>query len=82
MFRFMLLVGGVMAFIIGGLIVLMGIGAITGCAGGLVIMCAGTVITLLGLWSAVTFFLPITEKVATMPRGEIINLVRRDGRWS
>lgn len=76
----MLFVGSIVAFIIGGLIVMIGIGAITGCAGGLLIMCAGTVITFIAAWSAVTFFLPTPE--STAPVAGAINLLKRNGRWA
>lgn len=77
----MLFVGSIIAFIIGGLIVLIGVGAITGCAGGLLIMGAGTLITFIGAWSALTFFLPSPEKSAPASMKGAINLVRKNGRW-
>lgn len=44
MFQLLLFTGSIIAFIIGGLVVLIGIGAITGRAGGLIIMMAGGLI--------------------------------------
>ncbi|NOY70536.1 MAG: hypothetical protein GXP53_13805 [Deltaproteobacteria bacterium] len=79
MFQLMLFVGSIIAFIIGGLIVMIGIGAITGCAGGLLIMCTGTVITFISAWSAVTFFLP--SPATSAPVAGAINLIKRNGRW-
>ncbi|RJP90543.1 MAG: hypothetical protein C4518_08865 [Desulfobacteraceae bacterium] len=79
MFQFLLFTGSIIAFIIGGLIVLIGIGAITGCAGGLVIMTAGTIVALLGIWSAITFLIPAPNFSTSTPR--IIDLINHDGRW-
>ncbi len=80
MFQFLLFVGSIVAFIIGGLIVLIGIGAITGCAGGILAMCTGAVIAVIAAWSAITFFLPAPE--ARVPARETINLIKRNGRWT
>ena len=78
MFQMMLFTGSIIAFIIGGLVVLIGIGAITGCAGGLIIMLAGGLIAFFGIWSAVTFFLPSPEHSPSHPG--VINLVKNEGR--
>ncbi len=78
MFQVFLFVSSLVAFIVGGLIVLIGIGAITGCAGGLIAMIAGGFIALLGIWSAVTFMLPSPEPI---PGSQTVNLVRHNGKW-
>ena len=52
MFQLMLFTGSIIAFIIGGLVVLIGIGAITGCYGGLIVMMASGIIAFFGVWSA------------------------------
>ena len=80
MFQFLLLTGSIIAFIIGGLAVLIGIGVITGCAGGLVIMLAGGLIAFFGVWSVVSFFLPAPAPAPAA--GGIITLYRREGKWS
>jgi len=80
MFQVILFVGSIIAFIIGGLIVLIGIGAITGCAGGLIAMFAGTIIAFFGIWSVISYFLPSPGDLPT--RGQAINLIKRDGRWA
>lgn len=80
MFQLLLFTGSIIAFIIGGLVVLIGIGAITGCAGGLIIMMAGGLIAFFGIWSAISFLLPSPE---TIPAGkQIINLINHDGQWT
>ena len=56
MFQFLLFTGSIIAFIIGGMVVLIGIGAITGCAGGLIVMLAGGMVAFFGIWAAVSFF--------------------------
>ena len=79
MFQLLLFVGSIVAFIIGGLIVLIGIGAITGCAGGILAMCTGAIIAVIGAWSVITFLIPSSD--VRVPAPETINLVRRNGRW-
>ncbi len=79
MFQLMLFVGSIIAFIIGGLIVLIGLGAITGIAAGLVILFAGGIISLISLWSVVRFLLPSPESIPASSR--IIDLVPYDGTW-
>lgn len=80
MFQLLLFTGSVVAFIIGGLAVLIGIGAITGCVGGLVIMMAGGIIAFFGVWSAISFLLPAPESI---PAGkQIVTLTNQGGRWT
>jgi len=79
MFQLMLFTGSIIAFIIGGLVVLIGIGAITGCAGGLIVMMAGGIVAFLGVWSAISFFFPSPEIIT--PKARVINLIKHDGQW-
>jgi uncharacterized membrane protein YkgB len=80
MFQLMLFTGSIIAFIIGGLVVLIGIGAITGCAGGLLVIMAGGIITFFSVWSVVSFFFPSPE---IMPgNARVINLIKHDGQWT
>ncbi len=80
MFQFMLFTGSIIAFILGGLIALIGIGAITGCAGGLLIMAAGTLVAFLAFWSAVTFLIPSPDLNSSMPL--TIDMIKHGGRWT
>lgn len=80
MFQVLLFIGSIIAFIIGGLIVLIGIGVITGCAGGLIIMFAGTVIAFFGIWSVISYFLPSPGDLSV--KGQTINLIKHDGKWA
>ena len=80
MFQVLLFVGSIIAFIIGGLIVLIGVGAITGCAGGLIAMFGGAVIAFIGIWSVITYFLPSPGDLSA--RAQIINLIKHDGKWA
>jgi uncharacterized membrane protein len=80
MFQLFLFVGSVIAFIIGGLIILIGIGVITGCAGGLVVMFAGGIIAFVGLCSVITYFLPAPGNMAS--RSQTINLIKHNGKWA
>ena len=80
MFQFMLFTGSIIAFIIGGLVVLIGIGAITGCAGGLIIMTAGAIVAALGIWSAITFLIPSPNLNPSSPL--TIDMVKLGGRWT
>lgn len=80
MFQLLLFVGSIIAFIIGGLVVLIGIGAITGCAGGLLVMFTGGIIAFFGIWSVITFMLP---KPGDLPaKGRTINLIKTDTTWA
>ncbi|MBC2714277.1 MAG: hypothetical protein HF978_03115 [Desulfobacteraceae bacterium] len=79
MFQLLLFTGSIIAFIIGGLVVLIGIGAITGCAGGLIVMMAGGIVAFLGVWSAIAFFLPLPENIPS--KAGVINLIKHDGKW-
>jgi len=79
MFQLLLFTGSIIAFIIGGLVVLIGIGAITGCAGGLIVIMAGGIITFLGVWSAVTFFFPSPGNIPS--NAQVVNLIKHDGQW-
>ena len=80
MFQFLLFVGSIIAFIIGGLIVLIGIGAITGVAGGLIVMGAGAVIAFIGIWSVINYFLPSPGDFPA--KTPTITLVKNNnGKW-
>jgi hypothetical protein len=80
MFQLLLFVGSVIAFIIGGLVVLVGVGAIAGCAGGLLVMFTGGIIAFFGVWSVITFLLP---KPMNLPvKGQTINLIKTDETWA
>jgi len=80
MFQLMLFTGSIIAFIIGGLVVLIGIGAITGCAGGLIIMTAGAIVAALGIWSAITFLMPSPNLNPSYPL--TIDMTKLNGRWA
>jgi hypothetical protein len=80
MFQLLLFVGSVIAFVIGGLIVLIGIGVITGCAGGLLVMFIGGIIAFVGLCSVVTYFLPVPGTMTT--KSQTINLIKHNGKWA
>ncbi len=79
MFQLMLFTGSIIAFIIGGLVVLIGIGAITGCAGGLLVIMAGGIIAFFGIWSAISFFFPSPEIMPVNAR--VINLIKQEDQW-
>jgi hypothetical protein len=79
MFQLLLFTGSIIAFIIGGLVVLIGIGAITGCAGGLIVMMAGGIIAFFSVWSAISFVFPSPVNIPSNPR--VINLINHDGQW-
>ena len=80
MFQLLLFTGSIIAFIIGGLVVLIGIGAITGCAGGLVVMLAGGLIAFFSVWAVISFFFPPPETIPA--KAGVINLIKNDGQWS
>ncbi len=80
MFKFFLFTGSIIAFIIGGLAVLIGIGAITGCAGGLLVMLAGSLVSIFGVWAVISFFFPSPEPISAS--AGVINLINTDGQWS
>ena len=80
MFQLMLFTGSIIAFIIGGLVVLIGIGAITGCAGGLLVIMAGGIVAFFGVWSAISFFFPSPEIMPGNTR--VINLIKQEGQWT
>jgi len=80
MFKIMLLISSIIAFIIGGLVVLIGIGVITGIAGGLIVMGGGSIIAFLAVCTAISLLLPEPEKLFADSR-QAINLVKRNGRW-
>lgn len=79
MFQFLLFTGSIIAFVIGGLIVLIGIGAITGCAGGLIIMATGAIVSLLAAWSVVSFLIPST--VVHSAPSFAIDMIKLGGQW-
>jgi len=80
MFQFLLFTGSIIAFIIGGLIILIGIGAITGCAGGLIIMTAGAIVSFLSVWSVLAFLI---SSPGTSPSDPLtIDMVKLGGRWA
>jgi len=80
MFQFLLFTGSIIAFIIGGLIILIGIGAVTGCAGGLIIMTAGAIVSFLSAWSVITFLISSPDSDLSGPRA--IDMVKLGGRWA
>lgn len=80
MFKVLLLISSMIAFIIGGLVVLIGIGVITGIAGGLVVMGGGSIIAFLAACAALSILLPEPEKLFAESR-QAINLVKRNGQW-
>lgn len=79
MFQFLLFTGSIFAFLIGGLVVLMGIGAITGCVGGLILMTAGAVCSLLAAWSVVSFLLPSPMRHSA---AVAIDMTKLGGQWT
>ena len=81
MFQLMLFIGSVTAFIIGGLVVLIGIGAISGCVAGLIIMFAGGIISLIGIWTAISMLMPSPRFIPA--KAQTIDLIKNDnGRWA
>jgi uncharacterized membrane protein YkgB len=80
MFQLLLFTGSIIAFIIGGLVVLIGIGAITGCAGGLIVMLAGSLIAFFGIWATISFFFPSPEHIPS--RAGVVSLIKNNGQWS
>lgn len=80
MFQFLLFTGSIIAFIVGGLVILIGIGAITGCAGGLIIMTAGAIVSLLAVWSAVSFLIPSPNLNPSAPL--TIDMIKLGERWT
>lgn len=80
MFQMMLFIGSFIALLIGALIVLIGVGAITGCAGGLLVIFAGGLVAFLGAWSVISYLLPAPETSNARPG--TITLVKENGRWS
>ena len=80
MFQLLLFVGSVISFIIGGLIVFIGIGVITGCARGLIVMFAGAIIAFVGICSVITYFLPSTVEMPL--KSQTINLIKQNGKWA
>jgi uncharacterized membrane protein YedE/YeeE len=80
MFQLLLFVGSVIAFIIGGLIVLIGIGVITGCAGGLLVMLIGGIIAFVGMCSVIAYFLPTAGNITS--KSQTINLIKQNGKWA
>jgi len=80
MFKVLLLISSIIAFIVGGLVVLIGMGVVTGIAGGLVVMGGGGVIAFLAACAALSILLPETEKLFSESR-QAINLVKRNGQW-
>lgn len=82
MFKVFLFVSSLIALMIGGLIVLIGIGAITGCAGGLMVMCTGGAIAFIGAWSVLSFLLPPPPQAAPFTEGDAINLIKHNGKWA
>lgn len=80
MFKFLLFVSSVVAFIIGGLVVLIGIGVITGIAGGLIVMGSGGLITFLAVCAALSILLPAPEHLFGEKR-PAIELAKKNGQW-
>ncbi|MBS3758702.1 MAG: hypothetical protein KGY61_08555 [Desulfobacterales bacterium] len=80
MFKILLLISSVIAFIVGGLVVLIGIGVITGITGGLIVMGSGGIVTFLAACTVLTLLLPAPEKLFAEKRSPI-DLVKRNGQW-
>jgi uncharacterized membrane protein YedE/YeeE len=80
MFQLLLFVGSVIAFVIGGLVVLIGMGVIAGCTGGLLVMFTGGIIAFFGIWSVVTFLLP--RPAGLSAKHQTINLIKTDSTWA
>lgn len=81
MFKLLLFISSFVAFVVGGLVVLIGIGAITGIAGGIIVMCSGGIITFLAVCAALAILLPAPEKLFADTR-QTINLEKRNGQWT
>lgn len=81
MFQVMLFIASMLAFIIGGLVVLIGIGAIAGCVGGLLMMTVGAIMACIGIWSLITFLMPPPpQTLSSSPH--IIDLAQFNGKWA
>lgn len=80
MFKVLLLISSIIAFIVGGLVVLIGMGVITGIAGGLVVMGGGGLVAFLAACAALSILLPEPEKLLG-ENLQAINLVKKNGQW-
>lgn len=78
--RLLAFISGMISFIIGGMIFLVGIGAIAGTAGGLIFMFLGGLVTLIGVAAIVNFL--ITGENREIRVNDIIELVKINGRWA
>ena len=76
----LIFVGGIISFVVGMMIFLVGMGAIVGCAGGLIALFLGVMITLLGVGAIIEFI--VTDSHGIIKGYEIIDLVKQDGKWA
>ena len=81
MIGMILIVGGIISFIIGSLIFLIGIGAIAGIAGGMFLVFGGVFISLAGIGAIIQYVLSFTED-RKFNVEDIIDLFERGGRWA
>ncbi len=82
MFKLSLIIDGIISFFVGGLIFLVGIGAILGCAGGLLLLLLGGLIIVFGM-IAFGDLIKIQDKPAKQanPKPGDIQLTKRNGKW-
>jgi uncharacterized membrane protein YkgB len=80
MFKALLIIGGMLSFMLGGLIFLIGIGAIVGCAGGIIALLTGSFISLTGIGTLVWLALEPQDQKGT-DNNPIIELIKQNGKW-
>jgi len=81
MFKVLLFIGSIVTCIIGALVVLIGIGAITGIAGGLIVMGSGGIVTFLAVCAALSLLMPEPEKLFG-EKQSVIDLAKKNGQWA
>ncbi len=81
MIRILILIAGLISFVTGLLIFLVGAGAIAGCAGGLIALFLGAMISLLGVGAVINFVVSSTQN-SELTVDEIVEMAERNGRWS
>ena len=81
MFQAMILIGGILAFIVGSLIFLIGIGAIVGCAGGIIILFCGVALSVAGIGTVVNYILmdPLHRE---MNISDLVDLIKKNEQWA
>ncbi|MBF0224751.1 MAG: hypothetical protein HQK76_04775 [Desulfobacterales bacterium] len=80
MFKFLLIATGFISFIIGGLIFLVGIGAIGGIIGGIIALLIGSMISLTSIGTML--FLTMDNKMEEyFDFGNIVELIKQNGKW-